>query len=93
MKLFGKKEPKQKEPACPSRISTSKICVCMTCTNRVNCIMETLSRETGCERFLRYCSCKTPSPTVGNTFPDLVLEEYMDYINRKYLGDYNGQKT
>lgn len=102
--LFGKKKTNQKCPTdkvdikedgheCPIHMKYSNVCVCSTCSKKTSCPLEKLSRSTECTKYFKFCSCKDPQSNDETVFPKLVLEEYMDYIGKKYMGDYNGTEN
>jgi hypothetical protein len=71
-----------KQQQCDPLLASSKLCVCVDCPKRGKCSLEKISRHTGCQRFIRACSAK---PLVKSKTAEIILEEYYDMLQKKYL--------
>lgn len=74
---------------CSPLLEASKVCICKGCTRRGMCQIERVAAETGCRHFVKTCSARSPSgrgPSDGQ--PYVLFEEFMDYIEGKYLRSY-----
>jgi hypothetical protein len=101
MSFFSKKKVKLKEEdegdlpliflepslgeGCPPVFRESGICVCMSCSRLGGCRIEKVSKSLRCARPIRACSVRSQDKGIPPACADLILEEFFDYINGKYL--------
>jgi hypothetical protein len=70
---------------CPPLFRDTGLCVCVNCPRLGKCKIEMLSKSLKCTRIIRACSIKAFEKGDPPVCAELILEEFFDHINGKYL--------
>jgi len=85
--LLGLKPSEEhvEEKGCPPLYLASRVCICIDCPRKGRCLLEDISRKTGCNRFMRACSVRFMDKGEPPGCDKFIMEELSEIWDKKYL--------